>query len=117
MYKKMTFKDLLKQDVSAVFLNPKEFGEKHTVNGKEMVIIIDNNEQIEREKRVGQSDGAVYANQKLFYAAASDFGALPKQGSKILLDGEVYLVDGAIAEGDIYSITISANRGQGKKQR
>lgn len=117
MHKKMTFKELLKQDVSAVFLNPEEFGETHVVNGQEMVIIIDNNEQIEREKRVGQSVGGIYANQKLIYVAAADFRELPKQGSKMLLDGEVYLVDDAIAEGDMYSITISANRGQGKKQR
>ncbi len=115
MHKKMTFKELLKQDVSAVFLNPEEFGETHVVNGQEMVIIIDNNEQIEREKRVGQSNGAVYANQKLFYVAASDFGALPKQGSALMMDGERYLVDDAVSEGDIYSISIHANRGQGKR--
>ena len=110
----MTFKEQMAKDVGAVFLNPEEFGETHVVNGKEMVIIIDNNEQIEREKRVGQSD-AVYANQKLFYAAASDFGALPKQGSILMLDGERYLVDDAVSEGDIYSISIHANRGQGKR--
>lgn len=113
----MTFKEQMAKDVGAVFLNPNEFGETHVVNGKEMVIIIDNNEQIEREKRVGQSTGGIYANQKLVYVAAVDFGELPKQGSKMLLDGEIYLVDDAIAEGDVYSITISANRGQGKKQR
>lgn len=111
----MTFKELLEQDVKNVFLNPEEFGEVHTINGKEMVIIIDNNEQIEREKRVGQSNGAVYENQKLFYVAASDFGALPKQGSALTLDGERYLVDDAISEGDIYSISIHVNRGQGKR--
>ncbi len=110
-----TFKELLEQDVKNVFLNPEEFGELHTVNGKEMAIIIDNNEQIEREKRVGQSNGAVYENQKLFYVAISDFGALPKQGSTLTLDGERYLVDDAISEGDIYSISIHANRGQGKR--
>ena len=111
----MTFKEQLAKDAGSVFLNPEEFGETHVVNGQEMVIIIDNNEQIEREKRVGQSNGAVYANQKLFYVAASDFGALPKQGSALMMDGERYLVDDAVSEGDIYSISIHANKKKKKR--
>lgn len=54
MHKKMTFKELLKQDVSAVFLNPEEFGETHVVNGKEMVIVIDNYELSERQQSLIQ---------------------------------------------------------------
>lgn len=111
----MTFKEQLAKDVGAVFLNPEEFGETHVVNGQEMVIIIDNNEQIEREKRVGQSAGGIYANQKLIYVAAADFGALPRQGSKMTLDGERYLVDDAVDEGDVYSLTVSASKGQGRR--
>ena len=48
MLKKMGFKELLRQDVKNVFLNPAEFGEEHTVNGKRMQIIIDDNELTEQ---------------------------------------------------------------------
>lgn len=106
----MSFKELLEQDVKNVFLNPEEFGELHTVNGKEMVIIMDNNEQIEREKRTNQHTEGIYENQKLIYVAASDFGPLPSQGSLFILDAGDYLVMDAIEEGGIYSITIEAGR-------
>lgn len=106
----MTFKEQLEKDVRTTFLNPKEFGEVHTVNGKEMVIILDNNEQIEREKRANQRTDGIYKNQKLIYVAAPDFGPLPKQGVRLVLDKKNYTVMDAIDEGGIYSITMEAGR-------
>ena len=105
MHKKMTFKELLKQDVSAVFLNPEEFVEPHVVNGKEMVIVIDNYELSERQQS-GQPKYGIFKNLKLVYTAASDFGPLPAQGSLFTLDKRDYLVVDAVSEGDIYLITI-----------
>lgn len=108
----MTFKEQLETDVGAIFLNPEEFGETHIVNDKEMTIVIDDNELIGRQ---GQHIDGIYKNQKLIYVSAADFGPLPKQGSTLKLDGGTYTVDSAAAEGDIYSITASANRGQGRR--
>lgn len=112
MHKKMSFKELLQQDVKDVFLNPQEFGETHTVNDKEMVVVIDDNELIGRQ---GQHMDGIYKGQKLVYVSAADFGPLPKQGSIFRLDGDTYTVDSAATEGDVYSITVSANRGQGRR--
>lgn len=112
MRKKMSFKELLQQDVKNVFLNPEEFGETHMVNGREMIVVIDDNELIGRQ---GQHMDGVYKGQKLVYASAADFGPLPKQGSIFRLDGDTYTVDSAAAEGDVYSITVSENRGQGRR--
>lgn len=106
----MTFKDIIAEDVHRTFLNIEEFSDTHTVNGKEMPCQIDTNEQIEREKRMGQHVDGVYMNQKLIYVAASDFGAMPKQGSLLKLDGKTYRVADAVDEYGIYSITIEANR-------
>ncbi len=105
-----TFKELLIQDVKAVFLNPAEFGETHMINGTEMAVIIDNNEQIEREKRGAQQMDGMYMNQKLIYVDAADFGPLPAQGSLFTLDKRKYRVADAISEGGVYSITVEANR-------
>lgn len=106
----MTFKDIIAEDVHRIFLNIEEFSDTHTINGKEMPCQIDTNEQIEREKRMGQHVDGVYMNQKLIYVAASDFGAMPKQGSLLKLDGKTYRVADAVDEYGIYSITIEANR-------
>lgn len=104
------FKDIIANDVHQTFLNPDEFSDIHKVNGKDMPVQIDTNEQIEREKRMNQNVDGVYMNQKLIYVAASDFGAMPKQGAVLNLDGKIYRVADAVDEYGIYSITIEANR-------
>lgn len=106
----MTFKEIIADDVHRTFLNIEEFSDIHTVNGKEMPVQVDTNEQIEREKRMSQNVDGVYMNQKLIYVAASDFGPMPKQGSILNLDGKVYRVADAVDEYGVYSITIEANR-------
>lgn len=106
----MGFKDIVKADVHNVFLNLEEFADTHTVNGTEMPVLIDNNEQIEREKRNNQSMDGIFTNQRLIYVAASDFGPLPKQGSILTLDKRTFRVADAVDEDGIYSITLEANR-------
>ena len=91
------FKDIIARDVHQTFLNIDEFSDTHKVNGKEMPVQIDTNEQIEREKRMNQN-------------AASDFGPMPKQGAILNLDGKIYRVADAVDEYGIYSITIEANK-------
>lgn len=106
----MGFKDVIKADVHKVFLNVEEFSDTHVINGVEMSVQIDSNEQIEREKRFNQNMDGIYKNQKLIYVSASDFGPMPKQGSILTMDKRTYRVADAIDEGGIYSITLEANR-------
>lgn len=106
----MTFKNIIRQDVHRTFLNPEEFSDIHMVNGEEMPVQIDSNEQIEREKRINQNMDGIYKNQKLIYVSAERFGSLPKQGSLLYLDGRTYRVADAIEEDGVYSITLEANR-------
>lgn len=66
------FKDIIRKDNAAVFLNPDEFGEIHLVGGRRMNVIVDDNEMIEREKRQsGMKDyrQGVYKRQMLFMSA------------------------------------------------
>ena len=105
-----TFKDIIASDVHDVFLNTEEFSDWHTVNGVQMPIQIDDNEQIEREKRFNQNMDGIFTNQRMFYVAASYFGPLPKQGSVLTLDKRTFRVVDALHEDGVYSITIEANR-------
>ena len=79
----MKFTELVAQDVEKAFLNPEEFGELHLVNGLEMLIIMDGNEMIEREKRVKNHAEGTFRKQILFFVAAEEFGALPAIGREI----------------------------------
>lgn len=108
----MTFKERVQRDIKNTFLDLKVFGEEHIISEKPMTIIIDENELMERKKRQGDHMDGMYVNQKLIYVAASDFGALPKQGSKLFIDRQLYTVKDAVSEDGIYSITIEANKGR-----
>lgn len=108
--KPLDFKMAVHKDVKTVFLNPAEFGERHRVNGKIMVIVLDDLENIEREKKMKSNMDGIYARQVLFYVAADDFGPLPGQDSYLNLDGAAYKVVDATDECGIYAITLEANR-------
>lgn len=108
----MTFKEQLTADRD-IFMNPDEFGETHNVNGVSMNIIIDDLEQVDREKRYKfkhslYADG-VSLKEVLFYVKAEDFGACPAVGRSITLDGKTYIVTEAINEDKIYSISMQRN--------
>lgn len=107
---KKSFKDVLKDDVSNTFMNLDEFADTHIVDGKEIPVIIDENEIIEREKKMKSNMDGVYVKQKLIYVKADDFGALPAIGRAIMLDGKRYIVIDAIDEQGVYSITMESNR-------
>ena len=110
MDKRPSFKELLRQDVKQVFLDPLEFGEEHTVNGKQMLIIIDDNELTEREKRMQSHMDGLYKKQTLVYVSALDYGPLPGPGKPVMIDGAHFIVSDSLNEGGVYSLHLEANR-------
>lgn len=105
-----TFKDILQRDVDQVFLNAAEFADTHIVDGKSMTAMVDDNENIEREKKMKSNMDGIYARQILLYVKASDFGSLPAQGRLLKMDGKTYIVVDATDECGIYTITLEANK-------
>lgn len=107
----VTFKSVLESDVDNVFFNPDEFGEDHIIDGVHMTAIVDEMEQIEREKKMKSKMDALFVRQVLLYVKASEFGPLPAQGRIVTLDGKKYTVVDATGEGRlVYSIILEANR-------
>lgn len=106
-----SFKDVLKSDIKSVFLNFTEFGEEHKINGETVLIIIDENELTEREKRNRHNmDVELHKKQLLFYVEEEDFGPLPSPGRLLDLDGKKYEITDANNEDGIYSISLEAKR-------
>jgi Mg2+/Co2+ transporter CorC len=104
------FKEMIRDDVADIFLNPDEFGEPHMVNGRENVnIIFDDVEFLNREKfcKEVKDDGTSLA-KTMFYVKASDFGRLPKTGTHVTIDSMNFRVEKAVNEQGLYSITIRA---------
>ena len=110
----MIFKDVIKQDIKSVFMNFNEFGEIHKLNGKKKLVIVDENELTEREKRILNRDGikgeGLHKRQLLFYIEAEKFGTLPSPGNLLNFDGKDYNITDANDEDGIYSISLEAKR-------
>jgi hypothetical protein len=104
------FKDIVDKDIKTVFLDFEVFGEMHLVEQKHLLVIIDNNENIEREKRMRFREDGLFNKQILFYVAAEDLGFFPEVGGTLEFDKEIYVVEDAVDEMGIYSITLNAVR-------
>ena len=109
-----TFKDCIAADVAGVFLNRMEFADTHTVNGKQMTVMVDENELQDRDKfsLLGAAPGGTnYKATRMIYVAKAEFGRRPALGSTVNLDGREYRVaQGTTEEAGILAIALEALR-------
>lgn len=108
-----SFKDCIAADVSGVFLNVLEFADTHTVNGKSMTVLVDENELQERDKfkLLGAGQSGTYKATRMIYISKAEFGPRPALGVTVNLDGRDYrVVDGTTEEAGILAIALEANR-------
>ena len=105
---KMNFKDIIKSDVSNVFINFDEFAEKRVIDGKDMMVVVDNNELIEREQGRSQNSyiEGIYKKKLLLYVQADDMERLPAIGRLMTVDDELFRVIDAVDEMGVYSISL-----------
>lgn len=107
-----SFKDIIKNDIKNVFLNSEEFADVHKfVIDNEVIEInaqVDSNELIKREN--GKYSDGFYNQHFIVYVNSNEFGAKPKQGAEIKMDGKRYIVIEVADEYGIYSITLEAKR-------
>lgn len=104
----------MERDIRSTFMNFDEFGEVHKLNGKKKLVIVDENELTEREKRIRNRSEAkgegLHKKQLLFYIEAEKFGPLPSPGNLLDFDGKEYIITDANDEAGIYSISLEAKR-------
>lgn len=107
-----TFKEQIAADISTTFLNCLEFADTHAVNGKDMAVVVDDNELLERDKAkvlTAQTEGT-YKARRLIYVAKADFGPRPAQGVTLTLDGRPYKVKTCTEEAGVLAIELEAVR-------
>lgn len=65
-------------DISDVFLNGQEFADTHTIDGKTMTVVVDENELLERDKsKMGIQVDGTYKSHRLIYVAKDEYGPPP----------------------------------------
>lgn len=106
------FRDRLAADLHATFLNPNEFADEHTIDGRRLVCLLDDNELLERKTvaKEGQHMDGLFLADKLLYLPAAEYGAPPKPGRMMELDGKTYRVVDVADESGMYSVLLEANR-------
>ena len=106
-----TFKEQIAADISTTFLNCLEFADTHTVNGKEMAAVVDDNELLERDKsKMGIQVDGTYKSRRLIYVAKDEYGPRPAYGKQIDFDGRLFRVADCTEEAGMLAITLEAVR-------
>lgn len=100
------FKDMVQEDIKNIFLDFDMFGEIHKLDGMDVLVIVDESELVEREKRTKDVERGLHNRQILFYVAAEDFGEIPSVGRMLKFDGEDYLITDVTDESGVYSISL-----------
>ena len=99
------FKDQLRKDAKAVFLNLREFADEHCLNGVNVACVVD------KDLTQGAKDSfvGVFVNAVTIYVATADLEVRPVEGEMLELDGVFHAIRSVNAEGDILAIVAEVN--------
>lgn len=86
----MGFKDMVADDRLSVMLDADFFGEMYRIEGKEIPIVLDNDELRARQ---GGQDLAVSESATLFYARTEDLPPRRSAGQSLNVNGRECLID------------------------
>lgn len=104
-----SFKACVAADVKT-FLNDLEFADRHTLDGRVMTVLVDENELLERDKAkmMGAQVEGIHKSRRLIYVAIADYGSRPKQGRQMELDNRLYRVQECTEEAGVLAIELEA---------
>lgn len=103
----MNFKEQIRQDLDAVFLNLGEFAELHRIEGKQVTAVVDDDEL--REYKKGQILDMVEADM-LILAKADDLPRDLDPGRLLNVDGREMLVVKAGNDMGLAEVALRQNR-------
>ena len=112
----MGFKEQVAADVSAVFLNPNEFGERHNLDGTDCICVIsgDMTEKRNASLHGGQrTPEGLHGDYLTVCVRTDDLLSVPKQGTNFKVDGKRYTVDTCTEDMGMLTMTLGAFRAGG----
>lgn len=106
---KVGFKEQLKEDLDNVFFHQEEFAETHRINGKETLIIIDNDRLAELYIGRDTHTEQIFRDSIMFYVRKEDLEFEPAVDQYLEYDGSRYLVTDVKVDDGTYTIVMEAN--------
>lgn len=96
------FKAQILSDVQRVFLNPDEFAELHSIEGVDLLCIVNDSEgqatSATSEGMKNASTLGLASCDRLVSLATYDLGRIPLPGEKISMDGDFWYVADGVSE-------------------
>ena len=111
----MSFKDMVAADI-AVFLDPDEFGEPHTLEGRECICVVSADSTNDRNAllHVGRrTPEGLHGDYITVCVKASDLEKEPVEGTPFRMDGKRYKVDKCTNDMGMLTIELGAYRMRG----
>jgi len=103
----MVLKDYFAADLAAM-ISTDEFATVHTINGKEMKVVVDEDLYKERQQSLNNPESYFPATIS-YHVTASTFGKRPKVNDIQYYDGKKYIVFDAQEDLGAYYITLSVS--------
>ena len=100
------FKAMVDNDRLSVFLDTDFFGEVYRIEGKEIPIVLDNDEL--KERQAGQ-DLAIAESATLFYARVEDLPPRRAAGENLNVNGRECIIDDWQQDQGIATVTLRQN--------
>ncbi len=105
----MGFKEQLIGDLDSVFFNTEEFAETHTINGKSVGIVIDNDELAKLYLSKDTHTESLFMDSILFYVRKKDLDFEPVPGQYLNYDDRVFLISDVKTDDESYTVVMGAN--------
>lgn len=115
-----TFKGCVAADIDAAFFEENEHADRHTVDGKDVLIVLEDDDLREHsahwEAGAKQNfDTGLYTAHTILYIRAEDYGPKPKIGKQLVLDKgtksqRTYTINLCQEESGVYHMTMERTR-------
>lgn len=118
--RRLTFKDAVTKDIDDTFFNADEHAELHTVDGKEALVILEE-DLLKRHASHWEAgakqnfDTGLYTAHTILYIRVADYGRKPKIGKELVLDRgtetqRTFVIRLCEEESGVYRMTMERTR-------
>lgn len=113
IFKPMTFKESVDTDVRNTFFNLDEFAYVHSINDKDIPVVVDEDKINELVESKFTPLDRVYEKMILFYVQKEALEFIPKVNSSLFFDNEMYqVVD--VSDDDFGILTVNIGKISGR---
>ncbi len=108
-----TFKEFYQEDLDNVFFDEEEFAERHTIDGKECVIILTDETRQRpylRRTDLNPKETAVNKTSQVIYIRDKELERKVTSGAMINLDGNKYFVQDVSHKAGVYRLVVGIHK-------